>query len=55
MVGVPGIVVRVNGEKVSDLEQEKRDPVHEEICHLREKVFELEDLIKGLKNKNGEE
>ncbi len=53
VVGVPGIVVRVNGEKVSDLEQEKRDPIHEEICHLREKLFELEQFIQSIKeNKN---
>ena len=49
VVGVPGIVVRINGEKVSDLEQEKRDPMHEEICHLREKVFTLEKMIEELK------
>ncbi len=49
VVGVPGIVVRINGEKVSnDLEQEKRDPVHEEICHLRDMVFELDKKIKDL-------
>ena len=55
VVGVPGIVVRVNGEKVSDLEQEKRDPLQEEICHLREKTFnleqELEEIKKQLNNK----
>ncbi len=51
VVGVPGIVVRVNGEKVSDLEQEKRDPLHEEICHLREMIFLLEEKIKKLENK----
>lgn len=49
VVGVPGIVVRVNGEKVSDLEQEKRDPLHEEICHLREKLYGLEQQIQQLK------
>ncbi len=49
VVGVPGIVVRVNGEKVTDLEQEKRDPLHEEICHLREMVFNLEKEINELK------
>ena len=49
VVGVPGIVVRINGEKVSDLEQEKRDPMHEEICHLREKIFTLEKMIEELK------
>ena len=56
VVGVPGIVVRVNGEKVSDLQQEKRDPLHEEICHLREKLFTLEAKLTELENKNkGEE
>ncbi len=49
VVGVPGNVVRVNGEKIHDLEQEKRDPVHEEICHLREMVYNLEKEIKELK------
>ena len=50
VVGVPGIVVRINGEKVSDLEQEKRDPLHEEICHLREKLFTLEKKLNELEN-----
>lgn len=45
VVGVPGIVVRINGEKLPDLEQEKRDPVIEEICHLREKIFTLEEQL----------
>lgn len=48
VVGVPGIVVRINGEKVSDLEQEKRDPLHEEICHLREKLFSLEEKLEKM-------
>ena len=52
VVGVPGIVVRINGEKVSDLQQEKRDPLHEEICHLREKLFTLEAKLIELENKN---
>ena len=49
VVGVPGIVVRINGEKTPDLEQEKRDPLQEEICHLREKLFRLEQEIEKLK------
>ncbi len=49
VVGVPGIVVRINGEKTPDLEQEKRDPLQEEICHLREKLFKLEQEINKLK------
>ena len=55
VVGVPGNVVRINGEKICDLEQEKRDPVHEEICHLREKVFTLEKMIEELMAKEKEE
>ena len=51
VVGVPGKIVRINGEKPTDLNQEKRDPVMEEICHLREKVFELEEKIKKINEK----
>lgn len=54
VVGVPGKVVRINGEKPTDLNQEKRDPVMEEICHLREKVFELEEQIKKINSSNNE-
>lgn len=49
VVGVPGIVVRINGEKNPDLLQEKRDPLQEEICHLREKLYNLEQEIIKLK------
>ena len=55
VVGVPGNVVRVNGEKVVNLEQEKRDPIHEEICNLREKIFSLEKTIENLQNKIDQE
>lgn len=50
VVGVPGLVVRVNGQKMTDLEQEKRDPLQEEICHLREKLYNLEQEINKLKD-----
>ena len=50
VVGVPAKVVRINGERVNDLEQEKEDPIAEEICHLRDKVFKLEEEIKKLKS-----
>ncbi len=49
VVGVPGNVVRVNGAKVNNLEQEKRDPIHEEICNLREKLFSLEKELEEIK------
>lgn len=55
VVGVPGIVVRINGEKMPDLEQEKRDPLHEEICHLREKIFKLEEQIKKIEEQKNKE
>ena len=55
VVGVPGNVVRVNGEKVINLEQEKRDPIHEEICNLREKIFKLEQTIEQLKNQKDQD
>ena len=52
VVGVPGMVVRINGEKPAevDLQQEKRDPVLEEICRLREKVFTLEEKLNKLQD-----
>ena len=54
VVGVPGRIVRINGEKIeSDLKQEQRDPLLEEICHLRDKLFILEEKLDALeKNKN---
>lgn len=50
VVGIPGKVVRINGEKTPDLLQEKSDPLQEEICHLREKIFELEERLNNLSN-----
>ena len=50
VVGVPGKIVRINGEKICDLEQEKVDPLQAEICHLREKLFNVEKEIENLKN-----
>ena len=52
VVGVPGKIVRINGEKLPDLEQDKTDPLRDEICALREKVFGLEEEIKKLKDAN---
>ena len=61
VVGVPAHVVRINGEKPEDLEQEKCDPLQEELCNLQGKVYELQkqiDELKGVnkkgKNKDGE-
>ena len=49
MVGIPAKVVRINGEKIPDLEQEKCDPLAEELCKLKTKVYELEEELKRLK------
>lgn len=49
VVGIPAKVVRINGEKIPDLEQEKCDPLAEELCKLKTKVYELEKELKRLK------
>ena len=42
VVGVPGKVVRVADEKLPcDLKQDQCDPLMEEVCRLRDKVFKL--------------
>ena len=48
VVGVPGRVVRINGEKTQDLLPEKSDPVLAELCALRERVFALEEQLQTL-------
>ena len=55
VVGVPGRVVRINGEKVCepDLDQDKTDPYQScvaVVCHLRAKVCKLEKILEELKN-----
>ena len=45
VVGVPGRVVRINGEKTQDLIPEKDDPVMKEVSFLRERIFELEERL----------
>lgn len=47
VVGVPARVVRICGSKEGvDLFQEKEDPMLTELCSLRERVYELERLLK---------
>ncbi len=55
VVGVPGRVVRINGEKVQDLIPEKEDPLLKEVCALRERVFALEEELRALKEDQREE
>ena len=52
VVGVPGKIVRINGEKVQSLTQEKEDPIQDAICQLRSKVYELESELSELKKAN---
>lgn len=48
VVGIPGRVVRINGEKTQDLLPEKEDPIAREICSLRDRVAQLEEEIEKL-------
>ncbi len=45
VVGVPGRIVRLGGEKVQDLLPEKEDPMLKELCALRERVYALEERL----------
>ena len=58
IVGVPARVVKIGGNAVPDLTQEKGDPYLTEICKLRERAFALEarlaELEKNTENGNGE-
>lgn len=49
VVGVPGVVVRLNGERVDDLDQHLPDPVEDKITALENRIAELEA---ALENKN---
>ena len=47
VVGIPGRVVRINGEKI-DEKDENKEIIVEEICSLRKRIDELEQkLTKG--------
>ena len=45
VVGVPGVVVRLNGERLDDLDQCLPDPVEDKICALEKRIAELERLV----------
>ena len=45
VVGVPGVVVRLNGERLDDLDQCLPDPVEDKICALEKRIAELEKLV----------
>lgn len=46
VVGIPGRVVRINGEKIPDNTEDACDPILEELCSLRERVAILEEKMK---------
>jgi serine O-acetyltransferase len=48
VVGIPGKVVKIGNEKVSDLSQKLPDPCSEEIRTIKDKVKELEEKVRLL-------
>ena len=52
VVGVPGKVVRIDGERVDDLDQVNiPDPITQAIAKNEEKIKELENKLKDLEEK----
>lgn len=49
VVGIPGKVIKRNGQRVIDLEQDKRDPILEEINALKSEITNLKTEIERLK------
>ncbi len=45
VVGVPGVVVRLNGERVDDLDQCLPDPVEDKMAALERRIAELETAL----------
>ena len=55
VVGVPGEVVRIDGERVDDLDQINiPDPIMNAITENQEKIKKLEDKIKALEDVKNE-
>lgn len=52
VVGIPGKVIKRNGERVHDLEQDKRDPVVEEIKLLKDRITTLEQQLDEIQKEN---
>lgn len=45
VVGVPGRVVRIKGERVEDLDQDLPDPVKDELTRLQDEVKRLKEIV----------
>ena len=54
VVGVPGRVVRINGERVDDLDQTLPDPVTEECEALCDKIAALTARVEKLERERNE-
>jgi serine O-acetyltransferase len=50
VVGVPGRVVKLNGERVDDLNQSLPDPVKEELNELKQRLSELTERLAEIEN-----
>lgn len=55
VVGVPGRVVRIKGERVDDLDQNLPDPVKDEITRLVSEIEKLTARIAELEKENSED
>ena len=47
VVGVPGVVVRLNGERTDDLDQALPDPVEDKLVALEQRIKRLEGAANG--------
>ena len=47
VVGVPGVVVRLNGERTDDLDQALPDPIEDKLVALEQRIKRLEDAANG--------
>ena len=45
VVGVPGRVVRIKGERVEDLDQDLPDPIKDELTRLQDEVKRLKEIV----------
>jgi len=51
VVGIPGKIVRIDGQRVADMSQQLPDPMTEEISELKERIEELEKVLSEIKDK----
>lgn len=54
VVGVPGRVVKLNGERFDDLDQTLPDPITDELTKIHKSISELYNMLETKENKQGE-